>query len=113
MAVFLLTVGRNMGFYCADVFARYYMIDYLQLGFDQGLVYLFTLVTEVIREVDIELYNFVTLDGSAPMFMTSWMLTLFSHDTRRLEASRRVFDLMIVEHPLMIVYLSAAVIVEC
>ena len=76
---------------------------------------LFNLTAKLLEQVDLELYNFVTLDGSqpTPLFMTSWVLTLFSHSIETLEASRRVFDLILVEHPLIIVYLCVSVIVEC
>jgi len=80
--VFLLTVDCNLGFYCADIFARFYLVDFLKLGFDQGLIPLFSLIVKVLRTIDEALYMFITLDETQPipMFMASWVLTLFSHD---------------------------------
>lgn len=34
VSVFLLTLDCNLGFYCADIFARFFLIDFLQLRFD-------------------------------------------------------------------------------
>jgi hypothetical protein len=46
------------------------------------------------------------------MFMTSWCLTLFAHDTHSLECTRRIYDLILAEHPLIIVYLCVSLIIE-
>lgn len=115
VSVFLLTLDSNLAFYCADVFWRFFLIDYLQLGFDQGLIPLFSLCAKLLKAVDEDLYNFITLDGAqpTPMFMTSWFLTLLSHDVLNLEHTRRIYDLVLAEHPLIIVYLCASLIIEC
>ena len=34
VSVFLLTLDSNLAFYCTDIFSRFFLIDYLQLGFD-------------------------------------------------------------------------------
>jgi hypothetical protein len=62
--VFLLTLDCNLGFYCADIFARFYLSDFLQLKFDQGLIPLFNLAAKVLKQVDEKLYMFLTQDGS-------------------------------------------------
>jgi hypothetical protein len=46
------------------------------------------------------------------MFITSWCLTLFAHDTHSLECTRRIYDLILAEHPLIIVYLCVSLIIE-
>jgi hypothetical protein len=45
--------------------------------------------------------------------MTSWCLTLFAHDINSLECSRRIYDLVLAEHPLIIAYLCVSLIIEC
>jgi hypothetical protein len=60
ISVFLLTLDCNMGFYCADIFARFYLIDFLTLRFDQGLIPLFNLASKVLRQVNEDLYMFIT-----------------------------------------------------
>ena len=114
VSVFLLTLDCNLGYYCADTFARFYLVDYCQLSFDQGLIPLFKLTTQVLKVIKPDLWKFLTLDGEQPtmMFMTSWMLTLFSHDIKCLENVRRMFDLYLVEHPLIIVYICVSLIVD-
>ena len=115
VSVFLLTLDSNLAFYCVDVFARFFLIDYLQLGFDQGLIPIFSMCAVLLKAVDEDLYNFITLDGAqpTPLFMTSWCLTLFAHDIQNLECTRRLYDLILVEHPLIIVYLCVSLIINC
>jgi hypothetical protein len=115
VAVFLLTLDCNLGFYCADVFARFFLVDFLKMAFDQSLVPLFNLIVKVIRTVDNPLYMFITQNETqpTPMFMTSWVLTLFSHDLENIEHCRRIFDLVMADHPLIIVYMCASLIIEC
>lgn len=76
---------------------------------------MFNLCASLLKIVDEDLYNFITLDGAqpTPLFMTSWFLTLFSHDIHNLEHARRVYDLILAEHPLIIIYLSVSLIIDC
>ena len=81
-ATMLLTLDKNLAFYCTDLASRYLLTDYLQLPFDKGLVPLFNLVFFLLEQVDNELYLLASDDGMLPMpiFATSWILTLFAHD---------------------------------
>jgi len=84
-SVFLLTLEQNLAFYCADIASRCIFIDYLQLPFEEGLIPLFRLVFYVLEKVDPELYNLVSDDGmiDMPIFATSWILTVYSHDIEK------------------------------
>lgn len=76
---------------------------------------MFSMTGSLLREVDEELYLLVTCNETqpVPLFMTSWPLTFFSHDIENLECCRRVFDFILAEHPLIIVYICASLIIEC
>jgi len=113
VSVFLLTLDSNLAFYCTDIFSRFFLIDYFQLEFDKGLIPIFGLCSNLLRAVDEDLFNFVTLDGEKdPMFIASWCLTLFAHCTHNLECTRRIYDLILAEHPLIIVYLCVSLMIE-
>ena len=66
----------------------------------------------ILRKVDQELYDVVSDGGLQPMpiFTTSWILTFFSHDVERYESVQRIYDIILAEHPLFIVYLVVATI---
>ena len=113
-ATFLLTLDQNLAFYCTDLASNFLFNDYLQLTFDKGLVPLFFLVNFVLEQVDEELYQLVSDDGMlpTPIFTTSWILTAFAHDIQKFDCVQRIYDLVLASHPLIIIYLVAAVIVE-
>jgi TBC1 domain family member 20 len=48
-----------------------------------------------------------------PHFALPWLLTWFSHNTVSLEALGRLFDAFLSGHPLLPLYVSAALLVEC
>ena len=81
-AVFQLTLDQNLAFYCTDIASRCQLRDHLQLPFDQGLIPLFQLVYHVLEQQDKDLYSLVSDDGClpTPLFVTSWILTVFAHD---------------------------------
>ena len=64
--------------------------------------------------MDEDLYYLTSDDGNVPaaLFTTSWMLTLFSHDIEQFEVVQRLFDFILANHPLMIIYLITSVIIE-
>ena len=113
--MFLLTLDCNLAFYCADAFSRFLLLDFLHLSFDQGLIPLFSMSANLLKIVDEELYMLITCDESQPipLFMTSWPLTFFSHDIENLDCCRRMFDFILAEHPLIIVYICVSLIIEC
>jgi hypothetical protein len=52
---------------------------------------------------------FLEQAGGEPIFALPWILTWFSHVTENHSLSCRIFDFLLVSHPLMNVYLSASV----
>lgn len=47
-----------------------------------------------------------------PFFCLSWILTWFAHDIRDTAAVKRLFDVFLVSHPLMPMYMSVAMVVH-
>jgi len=47
-----------------------------------------------------------------PYFCLSWVITWFSHDVRDTALVKRLFDFFIVSHPLMVVYMSVAMMIH-
>ena len=109
---FLLTLDQNLAFHCTDLASRFLLTDYLQLPFDVGLVPLFQLTFYLLERVDRDLYMLVSDDGlqPTPIFVTSWILTIFAHDVEKFESVQRLYDVVLASHPLIIVYLVCATI---
>ena len=47
-----------------------------------------------------------------PYFCLSWVITWFAHDVRDTALVKRLFDFFIVSHPLMVVYMSVAMMIH-
>jgi hypothetical protein len=47
-----------------------------------------------------------------PYFCLSWVITWFAHDVRDTTLVKRLFDFFIVSHPLMVVYMSVAMMIH-
>jgi len=112
MSVFLLTLDTNLGYYGGEVASRFILNDFLTLEFEESLIPLSKMVFFLVRKEDEDLYNLVSDHGnySFPMFATSWILTLFSHDIERFGNLQRLFDFFLSSHPIMIVYFCVGLI---
>ena len=67
----MLTLGENLGFYCADIASNYFIRDFMPA---------LDLTSKLIELVDPELFEMVESMGGQPTFTLSWFLTWFSHD---------------------------------
>ena len=85
MSVFLLTLGENLGFHCANIASNFLIHDYMKKSFDQGVMPTLDLSNKLLQLVDQELWDLVELTGGQPVFALSWLLTWFSHDVESLE----------------------------
>lgn len=47
-----------------------------------------------------------------PFFALPWVITWFAHQLTRFEDAARLFDVLLVSHPLFSLYVSAAVVIE-
>ena len=61
------------------------------------------------REEDAEYAAILDEAGHLPYFALSNLLTLFSHDMPTLPLIQHVFDYLLCRHPIIVVYLAAAV----
>jgi hypothetical protein len=67
------------------------------------------LIMVLLKASDSKLYNHLNAAGVEPFFATSWLITWFAHDIKKINEIARVFDALLCSHPLFAVYLCAAV----
>lgn len=81
MSVFLLSLGENLGFYCADAASRFLIKDYMLESFEPGIIPALNLIMKLLNAVDQDVYDMIE-SGSfgQPTFSLSWVLTWYSHD---------------------------------
>lgn len=80
-------------------------------SFDAGVKPALKLVLKLLKEVDVELYEFIEQAGDLPTFTLSWILTWYSHDLYYFSSVQRIFDVCLSQHPLFSLYLTTATII--
>lgn len=66
----------------------------------------------IVAQSDPLVGGFLVRSGVGEIFCLSWLITWFSHSLSELGLLLRLFDLFIVSHPFMPLYLTAAIVLE-
>ena len=62
--------------------------------------------------LDPQVHDFLTECAMEPFFCISWIITWFAHDVTDTELVKRLYDALLVSHPLFSVYLSMAMVLH-
>ena len=108
VSVFLLTLGENLGFHCANIASNYLIRDYMCESFEIGVFPALDLTNKLVQLLDHDLWEIIELGGGQPTFALSWLLTWFSHDIDNLEKVQIIFDACLGTHPLFCNYITTA-----
>lgn len=79
VSVFYLTLGENLGFYCADAASKYFIRDFMLESFEPGVIPILKVLIKILEVCDEECYEIVSIMGDMPTFVLSWLLTWYSH----------------------------------
>jgi len=115
IALVFLEVGtQSQAFHMAERLALFHLTDQLCLPFDQGLTPLLGVLFCLLQLLDAPLAEALDEAGCAELhFAVPWVLTWFAHSLPRLHQQvMRLFDCLIAGHPAMILYFSAALLME-
>lgn len=66
----------------------------------------------LLSRLDKQVHNHLQDCDMEPFFCLSWILTWFSHDVRDTNLCKRLFDAFISSHPLLVVYVSLAMMLH-
>ena len=111
MSVFLLTLGENLGYKCAEIASNYMIKDFMLSTFEQGVFPALDMTNKLLHLIDNDLWLSVENMGGQPTYALSWILTWFSHDIDDLEKVQLVYDACLATHPLFCTYVTVARIV--
>jgi len=89
-----------------------HLCDFLKSDFTELQTAIDLTIFPLIAKLDPELYNCLCSAGMQPFFALSWILTWFSHEVRETALVKRLFDVFLVSHPLMPIYLSVAMVLH-
>jgi len=84
--------------------------DYLRENFAQLQTVLRLSLFPLIARFDPEVHEHLFNCDMAPNFAISWIITWFSRDIRDTALVKRLFDFFLVSHPLMPLYVAAAMV---
>ena len=66
----------------------------------------------IVSRADPQLGGFLTRSGVGEIFCLSWLITWFSHSLSEIGMLMRLFDLFLVSHPFMPLYVTAAIVLQ-
>lgn len=112
VSVFLLALEEDhLSFALSEIVSINFLADYMQPDFETVSKTMSLLMT-ILRIADKQVHRHLVKASLEPFFATSWLITWFAHDVKKLESSARIFDAILCSHPLFCLYLCAAVSVS-
>ncbi len=107
-SVFFLVGKEKLGFQMAEAASLAHFRETLRPSLEVVL-YAVGLLYPLLRLCDAPVHALLIHAEVPPFFALSWFLTWFAHDLTRFAHVCRIFDFFLASHPLMPVYMSAAV----
>jgi hypothetical protein len=104
----LVLEDDHLAFALAEVASTSFFQDYMTPDFDV-VSKIMGLIMVLIKATDAKLYAHLEQAGVQPFFATSWLITWFSHDVKKISDVARIFDALLCSHPLFSLYICAAV----
>lgn len=102
----------HLAFAVSERVALSYLVDFMQKDFELVCQFM-KIVLVIVEAADPELHAHLMEANMEPFFATSWLITWFSHDIKRLDEVARLFDVIMSSPPLYVYYMSAAVSISC
>lgn len=106
---FLLILGEEMAFHVVDRLSRTHLHVFMEKTME-STSNLLELVPLIIDKESPSLAMFLRASGVGTIYSLSWVITWYSHVLRSYDLVGRLFDLFIVSHKLMPLYLAVAVL---
>ncbi|XP_046843719.1 TBC1 domain family member 20-like isoform X2 [Xenia sp. Carnegie-2017] len=111
IAVTLLLVnGEDLATVLLEKISLHYLRDFMDRNMERTSQML-SFIHSIIEEADGELELFLRRSDVGHMFALSWFITWFAHVINDPVSIYRIFDLFLGTHPLMPIYLGAALVI--
>lgn len=108
----LQVCGARLGQVIAKELSNRHLRDYMCKTMDQTTM-LLDLVMPILKEEDTELYGFLLESEVGTIFALSWLITWYGHVINEHKYVVRLFDFFVAAHPLMPLYIAAAMVLHC
>jgi len=108
----LQVCGAKLGQVVARELSRRHLRDYMCPTMDQTRM-LLDFILPIIKEEDDELHDFLLESDVGTIFALSWVITWYGHVLSDHRFIVRLFDFFVSSHPLMPVFVAAAMVLHC
>lgn len=111
--IVLLTCGEDVALKCLSRISHNHLYEAMNTKSLGGILNVLPLIHSIISKCDPQVAKHLSDAGmDVGHYALSWILTWFSHVIDDLSLVGRLFDFFIPSHPLMSVYVSAAVVLQ-
>lgn len=86
--------------------------DAMKSNFKELSAALRLIIMPLLGVFDAEVHSHLYKCQMEPFFAISWIITWFSHDIRDTELVKRLYDVFLVSHPMMPIYMSIAMVLH-
>lgn len=107
----LLVTGEDVATALLEQISLHQLRDFMDHNMERTNQML-ALIYAIIETADTELGQFLRRSDVGHMFALSWLITWFAHVVNDPDSIFRVFDLFLGTHPLMPIYLGAALVIS-
>ncbi|KAJ8303463.1 hypothetical protein KUTeg_019859 [Tegillarca granosa] len=106
---FLLVVGEDLAFALVDTLSLNHLRDFMDSNMDRTK-HMLNYLYPIIGKSNPDLREFLECSEVGTVFCLSWLITWYGHVLNDLRHIVRLYDFFIACHPLMPIYLAAAIV---
>ncbi|XP_072169104.1 TBC1 domain family member 20-like [Diadema setosum] len=111
VVTFLLVVGKDMSFSLVDKLSTHHLRDFMDSTMDRTK-HMLNYLLPIIRKANPTLHEFLDRSQVGTVFALAWLITWYGHVLNDFRSVVRLYDFFLACHPLMPVYLAAAIVLE-
>ncbi|XP_022107528.1 TBC1 domain family member 20-like isoform X1 [Acanthaster planci] len=106
---FLLVVGKEAAFALMDKLSTHHLRDFMDSTMDRTR-HMLNYLLPIIKKANVELHDFMERSEVGTVFALAWLITWYGHVLNDFRSVVRLYDFFLACHPLMPVYLAAAIV---
>ncbi|XP_071785081.1 TBC1 domain family member 20-like isoform X2 [Asterias amurensis] len=108
---FLLVVGKEASFALVDKLSTHHLRDFMDANMDRTR-HMLNYLLPIIKKANPELHDFMQASEVGTVFALAWLITWYGHVLNDFRSVVRLYDFFLACHPLMPVYLAAAIVLH-
>ncbi|XP_069771208.1 TBC1 domain family member 20 isoform X1 [Narcine bancroftii] len=108
---FLLVVGERMAIALMEILSSHHLRDFMDPTMD-STKHILNYLMPILEQVKPVLHAFMQRAEVGTIFALSWLITWYGHVLSEFRHTVRLYDFFLASHPLMPVYLAAAIVLH-